>query len=73
MLYSCRCVGTVAGLGSGARSPPDAINSGSKMSEEVDGPDKINSAPGDSANTEGDSDGSSGPPMSMRGGRGGFR
>lgn len=45
----------------------------SEMSEEIDGPDKINTAPGEGGNTDGDNDGGSGPPMSMRGGRGGFR
>lgn len=43
------------------------------MSEEIDGPDKLNTAPGEAGNADGDNDGGSGPPMSMRGGRGGFR
>lgn len=44
-----------------------------KMSEEADGPDAIKAAPGESGNVDGDSEGGSGPPMAMRGGRGGFR
>lgn len=44
-----------------------------EMSEEIDGPDKLNAAPGEAGNADGDNEGGSGPPMSMRGGRGGFR
>lgn len=44
-----------------------------KMSEEADGPDALKAAPGESGSVDGDSEGGSGPPMAMRGGRGGFR
>lgn len=51
----------------------DAITPYLDMSEEIDGPDKLNAAPGEAGNADGDNDGGSGPPMAMRGGRGGFR